>query len=81
METVLLCIINLLSFVIGAKVGIKISRGLDININPIKAVSENIKQNNIKKTEDLDKRKMDTILENLDNYNGTGFGQNEIPKE
>lgn len=78
-EIVVIMIINLLSFVIGAKIGQDISKKKDISLNPIKAVSETIETHKEKKQADLEERKLKTMLDNIDNYDGTGFGQKNIP--
>ena len=37
-ETIILCLINLVSFVVGAKIGMDISNKKEITLNPIKAI-------------------------------------------
>lgn len=80
-EVIILCFINLLSFVIGAKIGMSSIKGKAITINPIKAVKEEIKTNKEMKKENLNTRKIETMLSNIDNYQGNGLGQTQIPKE
>ena len=53
----------------------------DITFNPVKAIKNDLKENKINKKEDLRRRKIETALENIENYNGTGLGQKEIPKD
>lgn len=79
-DVVILMLINLASFVIGAKIGLSISKKKDITLNPIKAVSESINEHKEKKVADLEERKLKTMLNNIDNYDGTGFGQSKIPE-
>lgn len=76
LDVIILCFINLLSFVIGAKIG----QGKNITLNPIKAVKESITEKKEKKIADLKDRQLKTTLENIDNYDGSGFGQKEIPR-
>ena len=78
-DVAILMLINLLSFVIGAKVGQDISKKKDISLNPVKIVSEQVEQHKEKKKADLEERKLKTMLDNIDNYDGTGFGQSKIP--
>ena len=78
-DVAILMLINLLSFVIGAKVGQDISKKKDISLNPAKIVSEQVEQHKEKKKADLEERKLKTMLDNIDNYDGTGFGQSKIP--
>lgn len=71
--------VNLLCFVIGARVGQKVSNGEEIklpSVNPVEAVKAY--------KEEREKRhiqsKMDAILENMENYSGSSVGQREIPR-
>ena len=66
-----------LAFSLGAKVGQTIvqNKTLEIpNLNPIKKVQE------IKKTKEEKKEldKMNKILQNIENYDGTGANQQEV---
>lgn len=68
---------NIACFVIGAKVGQKVSKGESIEVptvNPLKAYREHMEQ----KEAEIEKNKFDTILRNIDNYNGTGYGQEDV---
>lgn len=69
--------LNIGCFLIGAKVGQKVSREETIelpNLNPIKVVRE------IKENREADKvqNKIETIMQNIDSYNGTGYGQKDV---
>ena len=83
METIIICTIFgvflMLSFIIGARVGQKIVKGEEVKIslpNPVKKI------NDIKEKKEIEKEldKLDIITENIDNYDGTGLGQKEIPR-
>lgn len=68
---------NIACFVIGAKVGQTVSKGEDIEtpiINPMKAYREHQAQ----KEADREKNRYDTILRNIDSYDGTGYGQEDV---
>lgn len=80
-EVILLCVVNLMSFVIGAKIGQHSTNGKSIELNPIKAIKNDIRANKEMKKKDLQQRKMDINYSNIDNYNGTGLGQTKIPDE
>ena len=80
-EVIILCAINLISFAVVAKIGHGRIRGREITFNPVKAIKNDLKENKINKKEDLRRRKIETALENIENYNGTGLGQKEIPKD
>ena len=81
MDVVLLLAIaslsNIACFVIGAAVGHKVVKGEAIEtptVNPMKAYREHKAQ----KEAEAEKNKIDTILRNIDNYDGTGYGQEEV---
>ena len=68
---------NIACFVIGAKVGQKVVKGETIetpSVSPMKAYKEHQAQ----KEAEAQKNKIDTILRNIDNYNGTSYGQEEV---
>ena len=62
-------------------VGVLSSLGRKINLNPIenykkhKEIKEQIRIN------DLEQRQLATMIENIDNYDGTSTGQKDIPNE
>jgi hypothetical protein len=80
MEVLLLLVMgltNIFCFMIGAKVGQAVTKGETVQLpNPAKAVREH----KARKAADEDKNRYDTILRNIDNYDGTGIGQEEIPR-
>ena len=86
METILLVLIvgliSALNFFLGAKVGQKVVRGEEVEtpkisaLNPIKMYNEH--QDKKKAEEELSK--IDTILKNIERYDGTEAGQEDVPK-
>ncbi len=65
-------------FLLGAKVGMSVRKGEPIelpNLNPVKAVQDMAQKREAKKEQE----KMEAILRNIDNYDGTGFGQEDVP--
>lgn len=81
METIILVLLmgvmNLLAFLIGARTAQKANRGEEIelpNINPIKAYQSHVEQKEKEKEEEA----YNTMLENIDNYCGDGLGQKDI---
>ena len=79
----MLCLLafNLFSVLVGAIIGQKTAKGREIKLNPIKAIKEEIKESKVSKEENLRKRRIDTMLQNIDSYDGTGLGQKQIPKD
>lgn len=64
-----------ISFLIGS------GKNNKMNLNPIEAYKEHkeIKEQN--KTNDLKQRQLATMLDNINNYDGTPRGQKKIPNE
>ena len=69
--------VNLLCFVIGAKVGQKVTKGEDIelpSVNPLEAVREH----NVKKKAEIEQDRIETIMRNIETYDGTSNGQKDV---
>lgn len=86
METILLVIaiglVNLFSFIIGARIGQKIVRHETIempNLNPVKAVNNAITERRETKEKQAEEEYYKAILHNIDVYDGTGVGQVKVP--
>jgi hypothetical protein len=81
MEVLLLLVMgiaNIVCFVIGAKVGQAVSKGEDIKIptvNPVKA----FKEHEAKKEAQMEQNRIDTIMRNIEGYDGTWRGQEDVP--
>ena len=81
MEALLLAIMgvaNVLCFVIGAKVGQKVTKGEEIKlptVNPLEAY----RKHEQKKQAEMAQSRINTILQNIDSYDGTGRGQTDVP--
>ncbi len=68
-----------LCFLIGAKVGQTVSKGEEIKlptVNPLKAYREH----EAKKEAELEQDKVNTILRNIESYDGTANGQRDVPR-
>jgi hypothetical protein len=68
---------NIACFFIGAKVGQTVSKGETIEtptVNPL----EVYRKHQAQKEAEREKNMYDTILRNIDNYDGTGYGQEEV---
>jgi hypothetical protein len=82
METIITILatgtLNIVCFFIGAKVGQTVKNGEPIKtpeLNPMKAYREM----QDRREADREKQKVDVILENIDNYDGTSNGQKDVP--
>ena len=81
MESIILVFVTgcmcIWSFIIGAKVGQAVKNGEKVEaptVNPMEAY----RQHQAKKEAEMEKNRVDTILRNIDNYNGTEYGQEEV---
>jgi hypothetical protein len=81
MEVVLVLTVGVLCigcFIIGAKVGQTVSKGEDIklpSVNPIEAYREHENKKHAK----MEQEKLDTIMRNIEAYDGTGNHQEDLP--
>ena len=70
---------NIVCFIIGAKVGQAVSKGEKIetpSIDPLKAYRER----EAKREAQKEQERLDTIMRNIEAYDGTGNGQEEVPR-
>lgn len=81
MESIALVIVTgcmcIWSFIIGAKVGQAVKKGEKVEtptVNPMKAYRERRE----KQEAEMAQNKFDTILRNVDSYNGTAYGQEDV---
>lgn len=85
METIILIIsigiMNILCFFIGAKIGQKVIKGEEIKAPDISKLNPmNIQKKREEKYEvEKEKNKLETILRNIERYDGTDTGQEDIP--
>ena len=82
METLLLLIVgamNIVCFYIGAKVGQTVSKGEKVEmpkLNPLKPVRDYQERKEARKEQD----RYDTIMRNIERYDGTSSGQEDVPR-
>ena len=81
METIILVLLmggmNLLAFLIGARTAQKADKGQEIklpSINPMQAYKEHREHTEASKEQE----RLNTMLENINNYDGTPTGQKDI---
>lgn len=81
MEALLLAImgaVNVLCFMVGAKIGQAVAKGEKVelpSVNPLKAYRE--KEN--RKEAEMEQDRINTILRNIESYDGTSNGQKDLP--
>lgn len=76
---VLFSLSNILCFLIGAKVGQKVTKGEEVQIptvNPMEVYREHRENKEAERRQ----RELDTIMRNIDNYDGTPQGQEDVPR-
>ena len=69
--------LNVVCFLIGAKVGQAVAQGKEIEvptINPMQAIRER----QSKQKAEMDQDKFDKILRNIERYDGTEHGQEDV---
>lgn len=79
METIVLILIigllNIFCFVVGTKVGQQVTHNETINVpNPVKIVKEYKDSKEYKESQE----NLNAMLDNINNYDGSGMGQREI---
>ena len=71
--------LNVTCFLIGAMVGQKVVKGEKIELPKVNPM-EIYKERQEKKAAEEEKSKLDTILKNIERYDGTPRGQEDVPK-
>ena len=65
-------------FLLGVKTGQAVTKGEDIklpSLNPVQAVRDHKE----KKQAEVEQNRYDTIMQNIEKYNGTSNGQQDVP--
>lgn len=74
---VLVSALNVVCFVIGARVAQRVSKGESVELpylNPMEAY----RKHEAKKTAQMEQDKVDTIMQNIERYDGTSRGQKDV---
>lgn len=72
------CLFTLCTYTLGLRNGQKLVKKEEItmpNLNPVTAINKHIEIQEQKKEQEA----FDIMMSNIDNYDGTGLGQQEIP--
>ena len=72
-------ILNAVCFYIGARIGQQVVNKEEVKlpvINPIETISKIEEKREAK----IEQSKYETLMENIDNYDGTSLGQKDIPR-
>jgi hypothetical protein len=71
--------LNIACFFVGAKVGQTVAKGEKIEtptLNPVKAIEEHRNR----KQAEAEQNRLNTIMQNIEKYDGTGRGQDDVPR-
>lgn len=71
--------VNILCFMVGAKVGQAVHKGEEVKlptVNPLEAY----KEHRAKVEAEMEQNRLDILMQNIDAYDGTGAGQQEVPR-
>ena len=71
--------LNVVCFFIGAWVGSKAKKGEDIKVPTINPI-EVIREHHSKKEAEMAQDRLDTIMKNIESYDGTPNGQEDVPR-
>ena len=66
-------------FIVGAKVGQQVAKGEPVKLplpDPIKIIKEHKREKEV----DRERSKVETILRNIESYDGTPIGQEDVPR-
>ena len=77
METILaMGFVCMACFLMGAKVGQAVTKGEDIKLP---SINQAVKEHKERKVAEVEQSRYDTILQNIEKYNGTSVGQQDVP--
>ena len=73
-------LINALCFFVGAKVGQTVASGKEIQTPTIKSPMEVIRERQSTKEAKKEQERLDIIMQNIENYDGTANHQLDVPR-
>ena len=68
----------IVAFTLGIVLGQKLNKGEEIKVNPVEIVQEKVEEYKEKKENKINQEELETMLKNIDNYDGSSIGQLEI---
>lgn len=72
-------LVNALCFFIGAKIGNTVANGKEIEVPVIQNPMEKARERMDRKEAKKEQERLDTILRNIENYDGTANHQKDVP--
>ena len=82
MEVLLMAVMaasNILCFLIGARVGQKVTKGEEVQLPTVNPM-ELVREREARKESEYKQSRYEAILRNIDNYDGTPNGQEDVPR-
>lgn len=73
-EIIIVSVLNIVCFLIGAIVGQRVLERKPVIINPVKEIKEHIIEQEVSKED----QRFQDIMDNIDVYDGTSIGQKKI---
>jgi hypothetical protein len=83
MLVAVLCLTNIACFIVGARIGQKAGKDEPIklpNLNPVIAYREHEAKKEARHRAKEEQRRIDIIMKNIENYDGTSDNQRDVPK-
>ena len=84
METILIIAVvgalNVACFFIGAKVGQTVANGKEVEVPKIPSPVDVYKRHVETKEAEAEKNRLEVILRNIERYDGTDYGQEDVPR-
>jgi hypothetical protein len=72
---------NMICVIVGIKVGMALSKGEKLELpNPVKVYKEHKASEEARLEAEKELDKISTIMQNIENYDGTGSNQEEVPR-
>lgn len=78
LQTLITGALHIVCFLVGAKVGQTVSRGEEIKLPTVNPL-ELHREKESKRQAEQEQSKIDTILQNIEKYDGTSRGQEDVP--
>ncbi len=63
-------------FLLGAKLGQTVTKGEDIKLP---SINQAVRDHKARKEADIELDRFNTIMQNIEKYNGTPYGQEDVP--
>lgn len=83
MESLLIAVagtLNIVCFFVGAKIGQTVAKGKEIETVAMKSPMEAIRQYKDSKEAKKELERIETIMSNIERYDGTANGQEDVPR-